>query len=539
MKRLGDSKRSTRSNATLNSNTTSAGRPARKRQLSDNADDGCSDGASASAAAATAARKAVKKGGGGAPSSPTKKSSISNSNSKPSTSNSNDGDFTTFIVAAPEKLDGAVTPVVKFALDAATCAAVVAKAAAKARALADEEEEAEEEEAAAAARAAAFAAAASASEDDDGQVPVEEDEEEDEEDDGEGPSAPVSPTQQATKSGDTGAAPSPADLPGAAAAAEEGSHLTRFPWPAAAPATADAAAAVAASTAVSNAASAAAAAAAVSRGRAPGIVRPGGAEASRAALRRLRSELLDVEEAVPWSAVRAAWRGRRPAWRRALRGSDAAAPLARAVREFRGALVDDAPSEALHVLSGVERWDAAVAAVGSGAAPGAALHALWAEFREGLASWVGAAPRRPGRPPLLLPDILGRRGGAIGGRGHALPASASLFREEGCLEWARLRGAALPPRRRRRRVLLRAAGPQAGGPSGLGDGRRRRPRAAARLGPRGSRGSSPRGRCEKRRRSLGSGNGSGGCSLGRSFRLLAAAAAPLVLPRRGPEERDR
>ena len=125
----------------------------------------------------------------------------------------------------------------------------------------------------------------------------------------------------------------------------------------------------------------------------------GRAEASRAALRRLRSELLDVEEAVPWSAVTAGWRSRRPAWRRTLRSSDAAACVARALREFRCALAPargragggDTPR--LLPTTGDARWLATVDAVADGDAPGAMLHPLWAELRDGVAAWVGAAPR--------------------------------------------------------------------------------------------------------------------------------------------------
>ena len=124
----------------------------------------------------------------------------------------------------------------------------------------------------------------------------------------------------------------------------------------------------------------------------------GRAEASRAALRRLRSKLLDVEEAVPWSAVTAGWRSRRPAWRRTLRSSDAAACVARALREFRCALAPargrgggDAPR--LLPTTGDARWLATVDAVADGDAPGAMLHLLWAELRDGVAAWVGAAPR--------------------------------------------------------------------------------------------------------------------------------------------------
>jgi len=155
-----------------------------------------------------------------------------------------------------------------------------------------------------------------------------------------------------------------------------------------------------------------------SGGRVPGAPRPGGAEASRAALRRLRSELLDVEEAVPWSAVTPGWRGRRPAWRRALRASDAAACVARALREFRAALAPTAPP--LLTATGDDDWLESVDAVAAGAMPGATLHPLWGELRDGVAAWVGAAPRRPGAAPK------GSGSGSDGGPAYAATGPARV-----------------------------------------------------------------------------------------------------------------
>jgi len=161
--------------------------------------------------------------------------------------------------------------------------------------------------------------------------------------------------------------------------------------------------------------------------------RPGGgggsAEAARAALRRLRSDVLDVEEAVPWGAVRKTWRGRRPAWRRALRASDSAACVARAVREFRGALAPGAPDPA---PDGGGAWEPRLEAVARGTAPGASLHGLWAALRGSLLSWLGGeaaiTPRsRPGRPSWLATDAGVAAAAAEGGVGGGVEGGLTLM----------------------------------------------------------------------------------------------------------------
>ncbi len=50
------------------------------------------------------------------------------------------------------------------------------------------------------------------------------------------------------------------------------------------------------------------------------------------ALRMLRSEVLSLEDEVPWNAVRRTWRARRTGWRRGVKQSDAVPALAERLR---------------------------------------------------------------------------------------------------------------------------------------------------------------------------------------------------------------
>jgi hypothetical protein len=54
-----------------------------------------------------------------------------------------------------------------------------------------------------------------------------------------------------------------------------------------------------------------------------------------------RTQLLDLEDGVPWNAVKATWRARRPGWRRSLKGADSVAAVAQLLDEFRQHFAND------------------------------------------------------------------------------------------------------------------------------------------------------------------------------------------------------
>ena len=53
----------------------------------------------------------------------------------------------------------------------------------------------------------------------------------------------------------------------------------------------------------------------------------------------MRAELLDLEEKVPWPCVLATWKGRRAAWRRAVRGCEAVAEAAALILQLKHAML--------------------------------------------------------------------------------------------------------------------------------------------------------------------------------------------------------
>ncbi len=54
-----------------------------------------------------------------------------------------------------------------------------------------------------------------------------------------------------------------------------------------------------------------------------------------------RNQLLNLEDSVPWTAVKSSWRNRRPGWRRSLKAADTVAEIAARLEEFRAHLMND------------------------------------------------------------------------------------------------------------------------------------------------------------------------------------------------------
>ncbi|KAK9827993.1 hypothetical protein WJX81_006084 [Elliptochloris bilobata] len=107
----------------------------------------------------------------------------------------------------------------------------------------------------------------------------------------------------------------------------------------------------------------------------------------RTALERAKAQMVELEEVIPWRAVRACWRTRRPAWRRALRkGCEGVPGVAARMQELRQALVTDGAA----TLAGGAAWDEAAEACAAGA-PGAGLDRLlqlWADLQQGIHTWL-------------------------------------------------------------------------------------------------------------------------------------------------------
>jgi hypothetical protein len=102
-------------------------------------------------------------------------------------------------------------------------------------------------------------------------------------------------------------------------------------------------------------------------------------------LRRVRSELTELEETVPWNAVRRMWRSRRTLWRRTVKQADAVVSMAYCVQEFRVALYTDDNS-----FQGCGRaWRASIEQCMHGRGSHGVLWDVWEELKASILSWLG------------------------------------------------------------------------------------------------------------------------------------------------------
>ncbi len=109
------------------------------------------------------------------------------------------------------------------------------------------------------------------------------------------------------------------------------------------------------------------------------------------ALRFVKQEMLDVEDAIPWAAVRRVWRTKRTAWRRQVKQTELIAELAVRLRELRAALTPDDADAGFVGCAAVWRAQVEACARGRGAAP--LLAACWEEMKQAIRSWLdGTGP---------------------------------------------------------------------------------------------------------------------------------------------------
>lgn len=69
-----------------------------------------------------------------------------------------------------------------------------------------------------------------------------------------------------------------------------------------------------------------------------------------------RSQLLGLEDTVPWNAVKSSWRSRRPGWRRSLKSADTAAEIATRLEEFRAHLMNDGATLPVTLCTSTTAW---------------------------------------------------------------------------------------------------------------------------------------------------------------------------------------
>ncbi|KAK9841599.1 hypothetical protein WJX74_008537 [Apatococcus lobatus] len=128
------------------------------------------------------------------------------------------------------------------------------------------------------------------------------------------------------------------------------------------------------------------------------LAMPTVSEGPSSVLQDLRKELLQLEEAIPWTAVRKHWRTKRSAWRRAVRDADSAAAMAGCLRDLHMALLVHAypgHTGGRSTLNLGPVWQQSLASCLDGGEKHAMLLALWNDFKKQVSLWLGAISIQP------------------------------------------------------------------------------------------------------------------------------------------------
>ncbi len=100
----------------------------------------------------------------------------------------------------------------------------------------------------------------------------------------------------------------------------------------------------------------------------------------------LRRELVQLEEAVPWTAVRKHWRTKRSSWRRSVREAYSAVAMAACLRDLQAALLAHPlpghPPAGREALNLGPVWQQSLASCLDGGEKHAMLLALWNDFKK-------------------------------------------------------------------------------------------------------------------------------------------------------------
>jgi hypothetical protein len=102
-------------------------------------------------------------------------------------------------------------------------------------------------------------------------------------------------------------------------------------------------------------------------------------------VRSVKQEILHMEEAIPWTYVKRAWRNKRTSWRRQVKATELVTDLALRLRELRNALLLD---EGFFTGCG-RTWHNQLEVCIDGRGSAAVLLSLWDEMKNAIASWLG------------------------------------------------------------------------------------------------------------------------------------------------------
>eukprot|EP00803_Ostreobium_quekettii_P004012 evm.model.scf_1445.1 EVM.evm.TU.scf_1445.1 scf_1445:1000-5471(-) len=103
------------------------------------------------------------------------------------------------------------------------------------------------------------------------------------------------------------------------------------------------------------------------------------------ALHRIRKEILDLEEYIPWNAVSRNWKNRRATWRKSVRASEAVTDLATRLRDLLGALLWDRTWKTAH---GGRIWEHETEECCRGHAEVDQLANLWDNIVREVRRWI-------------------------------------------------------------------------------------------------------------------------------------------------------
>ncbi|EIE26670.1 hypothetical protein COCSUDRAFT_59190 [Coccomyxa subellipsoidea C-169] len=106
----------------------------------------------------------------------------------------------------------------------------------------------------------------------------------------------------------------------------------------------------------------------------------------RDSLEEARSQLLSLEDTVPWHAVKSSWRNRRPGWRRALKAADTVVEVAARMDEFRSHLMNDGAT--LPMGAAAASWEQTLKACLQGSGSIAMLVTLCNELQQSVRLWL-------------------------------------------------------------------------------------------------------------------------------------------------------
>ena len=141
-----------------------------------------------------------------------------------------------------------------------------------------------------------------------------------------------------------------------------------------------------------------------------GFSRPASANAVPSTLQRhevleaVQKQLMEVEDSVPWTAVRKHWKGKRNSWRKAVRQASSVPELGKCIKELKAALCSDSNA----AVECSTTWQESLEDCCQGNGSHLLLHGVWGELQPKIFEWLQSrhSPRKAAA--TLLQDSVQR-----------------------------------------------------------------------------------------------------------------------------------